>query len=125
MMGELAEALRDVIRDAPEEHVDSDPEEAFLALARQLILELSKRTLTILPTAAPGKGEAAERTFTILTRWLSEHGSGHCFVSKFDHPATLPFLFFVNTPEKTYTFRGSSAQDAHAQAAQAIAFEAL
>lgn len=120
----LAEAIRDVIR-AAEPSPDGDPEDAFVDMACELVLALSRRAFAIVPIDEHEQPKAAERTFNILTRWLIEHPGG-CYVSKLaQEPAKLPFLFFVHTPEKTHTFRGLSAQDAHAQAAQAIEFKAL
>lgn len=123
-MPALAEALRDVIR-AAEPSPDADPEDAFVDMACELVLALSRRAYAIVPIDEREQPKAAERTFHILTRWLSEH-PGACYISKIDQePAKLPFLFFVHAPEKTFTFRGLEAQDAHTQAAQAIMFGAL
>jgi hypothetical protein len=118
----VAEALRDVIRGA--DPSPEDPEGAFVDMACQLVLELSRRAFAIVPTDEREHPKAAERTFNVLTRWLTAH-PGACYASKLDEGAKLPFLFFVHTPEITHTFRGTSAQDAHAQAAQAIEFGAL
>ena len=126
LMRELAYALRDVIREAPEDHIEAHPEDAFIDLACSFVLRLSRSALQILPIERRAKTAAAERTFDILTTWLQEHPEGS-YAMKFDPAATsLPFRFEVRpSPEALFVFFGGDAQDAQAQAAQAIEFEAL
>lgn len=120
----LAEALRDTIRSVSEKYLEEDPENAFVDMACQLVLELSRRALVVLPIDRREGPEAAERTLLILTDWLRRHPD--CtYTTKIDRSEPLPFQFEIIGPTRTFTFRGLSAQDTYAQAAQAMVLEGL
>jgi hypothetical protein len=120
----LAEALRNTIRGASEGYLEEDPENAFIDMACQFVLELSRRALAILPIDRREGPEAAERTLLILTDWLRRHPD--CtYSTRIDCSKSLPFQLEITGLPQTATFQGLSAQDMYAQAAQAMMLEAL
>jgi len=125
MTCELAAALRDAIEETDSAYIDRDPEEAFTDLACRLILRLRGK-LTVVPSptskerARVGYNEAAGRIFEIFTNWLRKHPEGS-YETKIS--ASGKFQLILKSPGDTRLFFGESAQDACAQAAQALILE--
>lgn len=115
---ELASELRDVIREYPDIYLDEDPEDLFVDLACRLVVRLSRKEITVIPSPRFGHDEAARRIFEIFTRWLNERSE--CAYTVQRGPSGFELL--VKTPKETLIFRGDSVQDASAQAAQTINF---
>ena len=71
------------------------------------------------------RDNAAERAFTILTEWLRKHSACTFTTQIANRLSKTPFQLQITTSTRTHAFRGSSMQDAYAQAAQAIMLEEL
>lgn len=128
MMKEIAAGLRDVIHDTPLTYLKEHPEDAYTDLANRLILRLSGALLTIVPTQdeivtrIQGQQiQAARRIFEIFTRWMQEHPGRH-YVTGIHSSGRFEIIMREGGETIAY-FQGFSAQDACAQAAQAICLD--
>jgi hypothetical protein len=112
---ELAAGLRDAIHDTPDSALEGDPRAAFVDLARRLTARLA-----VIPH--PMAPEAAVRALDILTYWLRQHPV-HSYKTTIDADGKFEITVLGPSGESTAFFRGSSMQNAYAQAAQTIALE--
>lgn len=121
-MRQLAEGLRDVLRDTPDT-LENDPEETFVDLAARLVLRL-RGTLTVVPDRTAqlariekAEAEAAMRIFAIFTAWLEAHPE-----CSYETKIGLSGKVEMTVNGGQAFFSGGSVQDAYGQAAQTISF---
>jgi len=123
-MGAVAAALRDAIHDTPDDCTKVPPEDVHHDLAVRFLLRLARQGATILPIAKAAplvaqRDEAARRTFATLTDWLRAHPECS-YVTEIDRTGRVEVTFLGADDEIRGYFSGVDAQDAHAQAAQAL-----
>jgi len=126
MIRELAAGLRDVIENTDTAYLEKDPEEAFIDLACRLVFRVREKiTVTPVPSAEERTrirhADAAARIFDIFTEWMRANPEG-AYVRL---SASSKFQTAIRTPEGTRVFFGETAQDAAAQAAQTLSYEAV
>lgn len=122
-MQAVASALLDAIRDTADGDAVEPPAEAHTDLACRFVLRLQRQGVTVLPTdkaaVARAQQSAAQRTLDALTRWLHEH-PGCCYVTELAPSGRIEVTFLERDDEVRAFVAGSTAQDAYAQAAQAL-----
>lgn len=126
MLQELANELKDVIRNLDEAHLRKNPEEEFVELAARLLIKLNRKALTLtqVPSTAEQaeseKGKAAQRIFDIFTAWMRRHPE-RSYETVFG--SSGKFEIVMRGEDKALAFfQGESIQDAYAQAATALSF---
>jgi hypothetical protein len=121
MMRDLAESLRDVLRETDDSYIERDPEDAFVDLAARLVHRLSDK-ITLVPTTRHKQNEASRRIFDIFTTWMQMQPD-RLYVTRIEE-ASGRFEVTVISPNGIQAyFQGGDVRDAHAQMAQVLLFE--